>query len=48
MELGFIGTGKIAFAVITGICTSGMEQVGIYVSPRNEEKSKYLSDCAIL
>jgi len=44
MELGFIGTGKIASAVITGICNAGMEQADIYVSPRNEEKSKHLAE----
>ncbi|MBL7111302.1 MAG: NAD(P)-binding domain-containing protein [Bacteroidales bacterium] len=44
MKIGFIGTGKIASAVINGICTSDMEHVDIYVSPRNEEKSKHLAE----
>ncbi len=44
MKLGFIGTGKIASAVINAICISDMEQVDIYVSPRNEERSKHLSE----
>ena len=44
MKLGFIGTGKIASAVITGICTSELESTEIYVSPRSEEKSKLLSE----
>jgi len=36
MILGFIGTGKIATSVITGICTSKIPFVKILVSPRNK------------
>ena len=35
MRLGFIGTGKIASSVITGICTSKISFQKILVSPRN-------------
>ena len=35
MRLGFIGTGKITSAVITGICTSKISFQKIIVSPRN-------------
>ena len=35
MKLGFIGTGKIASSVITGICTSKISFQKILVSPRN-------------
>ena len=36
MKLGFIGTGKIASSVITGICTSKISFIKILVSPRNK------------
>jgi pyrroline-5-carboxylate reductase len=36
MNLGFIGTGKIASSVITGICTSKISFKKILVSPRNK------------
>jgi pyrroline-5-carboxylate reductase len=36
MKLGFIGTGKIAESVITGICTSKISFKKIIVSPRNK------------
>ena len=35
MKLGFIGTGKITSAVITGICTSKISFQKILASPRN-------------
>lgn len=44
MKLGFIGTGNIASAVIEGFCTAGIEDLAIYVSPRNETQSKLLAD----
>ncbi|MDB9751173.1 pyrroline-5-carboxylate reductase [Candidatus Pelagibacter ubique] len=37
MKLGFIGTGKIASSVITGICNSNILFNKIYISPRNKE-----------
>tara|TARA_B100000787_G_scaffold154891_1_gene129977 strand:- start:1498 stop:2265 length:768 start_codon:yes stop_codon:yes gene_type:complete len=36
MKLGFIGTGKIASSVITGICSSKISFTKIYISPRNK------------
>ncbi len=36
MKLGFIGTGKIASSVITGICTSKIFFSKILISPRNK------------
>ena len=42
MKLGFIGTGKIALSVITGICTSKIFFKRIIVSPRNKNIAKKL------
>ena len=42
MRLGFIGTGKIAFSVITGICTSKISFQKILVSPRNKNIAQKL------
>ncbi|MDA9653801.1 NAD(P)-binding domain-containing protein, partial [Candidatus Pelagibacter sp.] len=36
MILGFIGTGKIASSVITGICNSKIKYNKIIISPRNK------------
>ena len=36
MKLGFIGTGKIASSVITGICKSNLSFTKILISPRNK------------
>jgi len=36
MKLGFIGTGKIALSVITGICNSNISFTKILISPRNK------------
>ena len=36
MKLGFIGTGKIASSVITGICRSKISFKKIIISPRNK------------
>jgi len=36
MKLGFIGTGKIASSVITGICNSKISYNKILISPRNQ------------
>ena len=43
MKLGFIGTGKIASSVITGICTSKISFTKILISPRNKLVSKKLN-----
>ena len=42
MKLGFIGTGKIASSVITGICTSKISFQKILISPRNRNIAQKL------
>ncbi len=42
MHLGFIGTGVITSAIVTGLCTSQLPVESIWVSPRNKEKSRTL------
>ena len=42
MHLGFIGTGQITKAVITGIIASKIKIKKIYISNRNKKVSKYL------
>ena len=42
MILGFIGTGKIASSVITGICTSKIKYEKIIISPRNKKIAQNL------
>tara|TARA_B100001063_G_C16707928_1_gene526349 strand:+ start:534 stop:1301 length:768 start_codon:yes stop_codon:yes gene_type:complete len=42
MKLGFIGTGKIASSVITGICGSSIKYSKIYISSRNRKIAKGL------
>ena len=42
MRLGFIGTGKIASSVITGICNSSINYKKITISPRNSKIAKNL------
>ena len=42
MNLGFIGTGKIASSVITGICKSKISFKKILISPRNKKIAKKL------
>lgn len=44
MKIGFVGTGKIASAVIEAICTSELNDYEIFVSPRNEIKSRKLEN----
>jgi pyrroline-5-carboxylate reductase len=39
MKLGFIGTGKIASAIVEGLCSLNMEGVSANLSPRNEANS---------
>ena len=43
MKIGFIGTGKIASALVEGICTSGADGFEIYLSPRNRQRSESLA-----
>ena len=47
MKLGFIGTGQIAKATITGICTSKISFQKILVSPRNRNISQKLKKLKI-
>lgn len=42
MKLGFIGTGIIASAVITGFCESDLADLHITVSPRNKDRAAAL------
>ena len=42
MKIGFIGTGKIASSVITGICNSTIFYNKIVISPRNKIVAKNL------
>ena len=42
MKIGFIGTGQIAKATITGICTSKISFKKIIISPRNRNIAKKL------
>ena len=42
MNLGFIGTGKIASSVITGICKSNISYKQIIISPRNKKIARNL------
>ena len=42
MKIGFIGTGKIASSVITGICSSTIFYNNILISPRNKIIAKNL------
>ena len=42
MNIGFIGTGKIAYSVITGIFKSKIIYKKIVISPRNKEIAKKL------
>jgi len=42
MKLGFIGTGKITSAVITGICTSKISFEKILTSPKNKKIAQKL------
>ena len=42
MKLGFIGTGKITSAVITGICSSSIPYNKIIISQRNKSISSTL------
>ena len=42
MDIGFIGTGKIASSVITGICGSSIKYRKIFISSRNSKIAKGL------
>ncbi len=44
MEIGFIGTGAITAALVSGICKAKQSIEPIWVSPRNREKAEMLKD----
>lgn len=44
MRIGFIGTGAITTALVTGLCTTKQTVSSIWISPRNREKSKLLQN----
>jgi pyrroline-5-carboxylate reductase len=44
MQIGFIGIGKIAGAIVEGLCTSTAKDLEIYLSPRNEKNGRSLAD----
>lgn len=43
MRLGFVGTGNITVAIVTGLCTGAKPPGDIWVSPRNREKAESLA-----
>jgi len=43
MKIGFIGIGKIAAAIVQGLCTSPAQGLQLFISPRNEELSTSLT-----
>jgi len=43
MRLGFIGTGNITEAIVTGLCTAPTPPGAIWVSPRNKKKADTLA-----
>ncbi len=43
MRIGFIGTGNITFAMVTGLCTAPNPPGEIWVSARNQSKAETLS-----
>lgn len=44
MNVGFIGTGAITEAVVTGLCEAGSRGLSILLSPRNRQRSRNLSE----
>jgi pyrroline-5-carboxylate reductase len=44
MQIGFIGIGKITNAVVEGLCTSAIENIHIFLSPRNEANGRRLAE----
>jgi pyrroline-5-carboxylate reductase len=43
MRIGFVGTGGITKAVVTGLCASPLEMEGIVLSPRNADVANELA-----
>ena len=44
MNIGFIGTGVISEAVVTGLCTAVRQPAAVWVSPRNAERAQTLAE----
>ena len=44
MRLGFIGTGTITTAVVTGLCTADKPPTSIFVSPRSADRAAELQN----
>jgi len=44
MQIGFIGVGKITNAIVEGLCASSIENIRIFLSPRNEDNARRLAD----
>lgn len=44
MKLGFIGVGKISCSLVEAFCTAGIEDLQIYLSPRNEANATRLAN----
>src|SRR5258708_38288650 len=45
MQLGFIGTGEITSAIVTGLSSSGIIAHSIWLSPRNSAIANGLANC---
>lgn len=43
MTIGFIGVGKITNALVEGLCSSSIEKMTVYLSPRNEANAQRLA-----
>lgn len=44
MKIGFIGVGKITSSLVQAYCTASIEDLQVYLSPRNSKKADELSD----
>lgn len=44
MKLGFIGVGKISCSLVEAFCTAAIDDLEIYLSPRNEANASRLAD----
>jgi pyrroline-5-carboxylate reductase len=44
MTPGFIGTGTITSALVTGLCTSAHPPQSVWITPRNPQKAAYLAE----
>lgn len=44
MQIGFIGVGKITNAIVEGLCTSSIQNIQLFLSPRNETIGRRLAE----